>query len=225
MDLQSGGELTATMHSISAPRAQHKDSDKHDGTSSNATGEIATSLPPPYLRECLNELTALYSRAYAEACGRRALDPKPDPGVGAYFRLGSSFSQILSRTAFGPLHNRFAALLYMVMVVAECHSDFHLLHQRFEQPRMLSLLMLSRSEATVQALLVAIREEELTNSYVGPYKTGVVLRCVYAYRRLTNAVQSRLDDAFLAFLIADGSGLDNVWSPRVVRELIARELG
>ncbi|KAK3632758.1 hypothetical protein LTR56_007137 [Elasticomyces elasticus] len=205
MDVQTGGMLSAASHCLEEQRLRHINETSHS-----------------FDDVCLDEVSSFYTAAYKNAIRRQ------DSGasLSVLFAPETNFYALLARGAASRPTVRISALLYANIILLDCGSDINAVHARFKKSTLLARL-LETGNGTTEALAFAL----LTADRIGGghaienhTRAAKLVRCLYAYNRITRHLQVQVETALMSFLPADLANMETVWDPARLQRAVSKDV-
>ncbi|KAK3624496.1 hypothetical protein LTR56_011719 [Elasticomyces elasticus] len=205
MDVQTGGMLSAASHCLEEQRLRHINETSHS-----------------FDDVCLDEVSSFYTAAYKNAIRRQ------DSGasLSVLFAPETNFYALLARGAASRPTVRISALLYANIILLDCGSDIDAVHARFKKSTLLARL-LETGNGTTEALAFAL----LTVDRIGGghaienhTRAAKLVRCLYAYNKITRHLQVQVETALMSFLPADLANMETVWDPARLRLAVSKDV-
>ncbi|KAK5721242.1 hypothetical protein LTR17_014704 [Elasticomyces elasticus] len=205
MDVQTGGMLSAASHCLEEQRLRHINETSHS-----------------FDDVCLDEVSNFYTAAYKNAIRRQ------DSGspLSALFAPETNLYALLSKGAAGRPTVRISALLYANIILLDCGSDIDAVHARFKKSILLARL-LETGNGTTEALSFALLTADRTcggHTIENHTRAARLVRCLYAYNRITRHLQVQVETALMSFLPADPANMEAVWDPARLRRAVLKDV-
>ncbi|KAK5720472.1 hypothetical protein LTR17_014948 [Elasticomyces elasticus] len=205
MDVQTGGMLSAASHCLEEQRLRH-------------INEISHSFDDV----CLDEVSSFYTAAYKNVIRRQ----ESGASLGALFAPETNFYALLSEGAARRLAVRISALLYANIILLDCGSDIDAVHARFKKSTLLARL-LGTGHGTTEALTFALLTADRScggHTIENHTRAATLVRCLYAYNRITRHLQVQVETALMSFLPADPANMKTVWDPARLRRAVMEDV-